>query len=69
VLVREGIVFICFNSSTFLEKQGLTKRGFQAYEINRVQNLLETFDFKNLNCISQRDRYREEFICISAQKQ
>lgn len=69
VLIREGTLLLCFNSPAFLEQQGFTKRGFQAYDVDRVKHLLETLNFKNIAAISQKDTLREEFICILAQKQ
>lgn len=68
VLIREGTLSICFNSPAFLEQQGFTRRGFLAYDINFVKNLLVALNFKNITAISQQDTLREEFTYISAQK-
>ena len=65
VLKPNGKLVICYNSSAFLEESKLTQHGFNAYEVEELESMMETSGFTNISTISANSKNNGLFHCTS----
>ena len=65
VLKPGGIFALCYNSKPFLAQSGLIQEGFNAYDVEEVENLMQHTGFTTIETVSGRSASNGKFFCTT----
>lgn len=66
VLMKDGLMLLCFTSKTSLEKKGFA-RGIHLIESETLDQMMKGIGFRDILTSSHSDKYRQ-YLCMTAQK-
>ena len=67
VLAEGGSLALCFTCKESLEDKGFARQGLALFEVDQVQQMLESAGFCEIRTISSSDRHRD-FVCMVGRK-
>ena len=65
LLKPKGIFALCYNSKPFLMQSGLIQEGFNAYDVEEVETLMQQAGFAEIETVSGSSTSDSEFFCTT----